>query len=75
MRIYQLAAHGHWSLNHAQYTAYSNDCYRTEAAAQAQIPAFFKYVTTPKRKGDNMTLDPKGLRIFIHPLNLKNKGE
>jgi len=72
MKIYQLAASGHWSMNHARYTAYSTNVYRTEEAARAKIPAFFKKLTTPKREGDNMTLDPKGLRIFIHILNLKN---
>jgi len=73
MKIYQLAGHGHWMLNHAQYTAFSDDVYRTEEAAKKAIPEYFKYLTTPKREGDNMVLDPKGLRIFIHPLNLKNK--
>lgn len=72
MKIYQLAAHGHWTLNHAQYTAYSTDCYRTEEEARAAMPAFAEYLTTPKREDDRMILDKKGLRIFIHILNLKN---
>ena len=72
MKIYQLAGHGHWSLNHAQYTAFSDDVYLTEEAATKAMPAYIKHLTTPKIEGDNMTLDPKGLRIFIHPLNLKN---
>ncbi len=72
MKIYQLAASGHWLINHARYTAYSTDCYRTEETARAQIPTFFKYMTTPKRKDDNMVMQPKGLRIFIHILDLKN---
>ncbi len=75
MRIYQLAGTGHWSINHARYTAYATDVYRTEAAASAAIPAFFKHLTTPKRKDDGMVLDKKGLRIFIHILDLKNNDK
>ena len=72
MKIYQLAGSGYWSMNHARYTAYSTDVYRTEAAARAAIPEFFKYLTTPKRKDDGMILDKERLRIFIHILDLKN---
>ena len=72
MKIYQLAASGHWSLNHARYTAYSTDCYRTEKEAKVAMLAYFKYLTTPKRKGDEMIMDKEGLRIFIHMLDLKN---
>ena len=72
MKIYQLTGSGHWSLNHARYTAHSTDVYRTEKAARAAMPAFFKHLTTAKDKEDKMVLDKKGLRIFIHILNLKN---
>jgi len=72
MKIYQLTASGHWSLNHARYTAYSKEAYRTEKTARAAMPAFAKELTTPKRNDDRMVLEPKGLRIFIHVLNLKN---
>ena len=72
MKVYQLTGSGHWSLNHARYTAYSSDVYRTEQAARAAMPAFAKKLTTPKREGDQMTLDPKGLRILINILDLKN---
>ena len=72
MKIYQLAASGHWSLNHARYTAYSTDCYRTDKEARAAMPAFFKHLTTPKRKDDGMIMDKERLRIFIHILDLKN---
>jgi len=72
MKIYQLTGSGYWSLNHARYTAYSSNVYRTEEAARAAMPAFAKELTTPKRDGDNMTLDPKGLRILINRLDLKN---
>jgi len=72
MKIYQLTASGHWSLNHARYTAYSKEAYWTEEAARAAMPAFAKELTKPKREDDNMTLEPKGLRIFINILNLKN---
>lgn len=71
MKIYQLAASGHWSLNHARYTAYSTDVYRSEEAARAAMPAFAEYLTTPKRKEDRMVMEKKGLRILIHILNLK----
>jgi len=70
MKIYQLTASGHWSLNHARYTAYSKEAYRTEEAARAAMPAFAKELTTPKRNDDHMILEPKGLRIFINPLEL-----
>ena len=73
MKIYQLAGTGHWSMNHARYTAYSTDVYRSDKEARAEIPAFFKYLTTPKGEEDKMVLEKKGLRIFIHILNLKNK--
>ncbi len=73
MKIYQLAGTGHWSINHGRYTAYSTDVYRSDKEARAEIPVFFKYLTTPKSEGDGMVLEKKGLRIFINILNLKNK--
>ena len=72
MRIYQLTGSGHWTLNHARYTAYSTDVYRTEDAARAAMPAFAEYLTTPKSEEDQMVLEKKGLRILINILDLKN---
>ncbi len=73
MKVYQLTGSGHWSLNHARYTAYSSDVYRTEKAARAAMPAFAVQLTTPKREGDQMVLEKKGLRVLINILDLKNK--
>lgn len=72
MKIYQLAASGHWSLNHARYTAYSTVVYRSEKEARAAMPAYFELLTTPKEKDDGMIMDRERLRIFIHILDLKN---
>jgi len=70
MKVYQLAASGHWILNHARFTAYSDECYPTKEAAKEAMPEFFIQLTTPKRNGDDMILDKENLRIFIHPLEL-----
>ena len=73
MRIYQLAASGYYSINHARYTAYSNDVWHSEEEARAHMRSFFKYMTTPKIKDDTMVMDKEGLRITINPLELKPK--
>ena len=72
MKIYQLAASGFFAINHARYTAYSYECYRTPEAARAAMPAFFKQMTTPKSEGDTMVMAKESLRIVINPLNLLN---
>ena len=73
MKIYQLTASGHYSINHARYTAYSTDVWHTEEEARSHIRSFFKYMTTPKIKDDTMVMDKEGLRINIHILELKPK--
>lgn len=73
MRIYQLAASGYYSINHARYTAYSNDVWYTEEEARGEMRAFFKYLTTPKIKDDTMVMEKEGLRITINPLELNPK--
>ncbi len=73
MKIYQLAASGFYSINHARYTAYSTDVWHTEGEARGAIRSFFKYMTTPKIKDDTMVMDKDGLRINIHILELKPK--
>lgn len=73
VKIYQLAVSGHYAINHARYTAYSNTAYRTEEAARAAIPEFFKTLTIPKHESDTMVMEKESLRIFIHTLELINK--
>jgi hypothetical protein len=73
MKIYQLAASGHYSINHARHTAYSTDAWHTEHEARRAMRSFFKYMTTPKIKDDTMVMEKDGLRINIHILELKPK--
>jgi len=72
MKIYQLGASGHYSINHARYTAFSSEAYTTPEAAREAMPAFFKKLTTPKTKDDTMAMEKKGLRLFVNPLELVN---
>ncbi len=80
MRVYQLMACGYFALNHARYTTYSAEVYRSQKQARAAMPAFHEHMTTAKKVGDTMVMNKQGLRILIHPLKLvndknKNKGE
>ncbi len=78
MRIYQLMACGYFALNHARYTAYSAEVYRSQKQAREAMPAFYKQMTTAKKVGDTMFMAKEGIRILIHPLKLinnKNKGD
>lgn len=72
MKTYQLVASGYFTINHARYMAYSHEVYRTEEAARAAIPAYFKLLTIPKKKDDTTVMAKEGLRIFINPLELVN---
>ncbi len=72
MRVYQLMACGYFSINHARYTVYDEEAYRSQAQARAAMPAFYKQMTTAKRVGDTMVMAKQGLRILIHPLKLVN---
>ena len=78
MKVYQLMACGYFALNHARYTAYSAEVYRSQKQAREAIPAFQEHMTTAKKVGDTMFMAKEGLRILIHPLKLvnnKNKGD
>ncbi len=70
MKIYQLMACGYFAINHARYTTYSAEVYRSQKQARAALPAFYKYMTTAKRVGDTMIMNKKDIRILIHPLTL-----
>ena len=70
MKVYQLMACGYFALNHARYTTYSAEVYRSQAQARAAMPAFHKQMTTAKKVGDTMVMSKEGLRILIHPLTL-----
>lgn len=70
MKVYQLMACGYFALNHARYTAYSAEIYRSQKQARAAMPAFYKYMTTAKKVGDTMIMAKQGIRILIHPLKL-----
>ncbi len=70
MKIYQLMACGYFSINHARYTVYSKEVYRSQAQARAAMLAFHKQMTTAKKVGDTMVMSKEGLRILIHPLKL-----
>lgn len=72
MKIYQLMACGYFAINHARYTVYSKECYRSQKQARAAIPAFFKFMTTAKKVGDTMVMNKSDIRILIHPLELIN---
>lgn len=72
MKVYQLMACGYFALNHARYTVYSERVYRTQKQARAAMPAFYKYMTTEKKKGDTMVMAKEGIRILLHPLELVN---
>lgn len=72
MKVYQLMACGYFSINHARYTVYSAEVYRSQKQARAAIPAFHEYMTTAKKVGDTMVMSKKDLRILIHPLKLVN---
>lgn len=72
MTIYQLGATGHFKINHARYTAYSNEVYSTMETARAAIRNFCKLLTTPKYENDTMVMEKKSLHIFIRPLELVN---
>ena len=72
MKIYQLMACGYFSINHARYTVYSKEVYRSQAQARAAMPAFHKQMTTAKKVGDTMVMNKQDLRILIHPLKLVN---
>ena len=72
MKIYQLMACGYFAINHARHTVYSEECYRTQKQARAAMPAYYKYMTKAKKKGDTMVMSKEGLRILLHPLVLVN---
>jgi len=72
MKIYQLVCCGYFAINHAHYTMYSEKCYRSQKAARAAMPAFYKEMTTAKKASDTMVMDKTNLRILIHPLELVN---
>ena len=70
MKVYQLMACGYFALNHARYTTYSKEVYRSQKQARAAMPAFYKYMTKAKKVGATMVMNKKDLRILIHPLKL-----
>ena len=72
MKVYQLMACGYFAINHARYTVYSENVYRSQKQARAAIPAYFKLMTMAKKVGDTMVMDKKDIRILIHPLELVN---
>lgn len=72
MKIYQLMACGYFAINHARYTVYSDKVYHSQKQARANIPMFYKDMTTSKKVADTMVMDKKNLRILIHPLELVN---
>lgn len=72
MRVYQLMACGYFVINHARYTVYAKEVYRSQAQARAAMPVFYKQMTTAKKVGDTMIMAKEGLRILIHPLKLVN---
>jgi len=72
MKVYQLMACGYFAINHARYTAYSKEVYRSQKQARAAMPAFYKEMTTAKIVGDTMVMNKQDLRILIHPLKLVN---
>lgn len=75
MKVYQLMACGYFVINHAHYTVYSEEVYRSQKQARAAIPAFYKFMTTAKKVGDTMVMAKEGLRILLHPLVLVNNKQ
>jgi hypothetical protein len=76
MKIYQLMACGYFAINHARYTVYSKQVYRSQKQARVAMPDFYKDMTMAKKVGDTMVMNKADLRILIHPLELvgNNKG-
>jgi len=61
---------GYFEINHARYTAYSNECYYSEKAARAAMPDFYKLMTTKTDQRTTMVMSKDDLRILINPLKL-----